>query len=79
MICYYCGHKACAKIGGAKGNILKAMLGLGCWEKTEKYVCKECYKHRVKQSLDEKSKDIMTEMKAGHRELTEEIKSMEKM
>lgn len=69
MICYYCGHKACAKIGGAKGNILKAMLGLGCWEKTEKYVCKKCYEQIEGKSQDE----LIQEMKIDNKKLDEEI------
>ena len=43
MHCYYCGKDACSKVGGAKGNIWKALLGRKVWDKSEKYVCRECY------------------------------------
>lgn len=56
--CYYhqkagLDAEACAKVGGSKGNILRALLSRGdCWKKQEKYVCAEC-NDRLENGLDE--------------------------
>jgi len=42
--CHYCDREASAKIGEAKGNILKALFATGnAWDKSEKYVCRKHY------------------------------------
>jgi hypothetical protein len=44
MKCFYCKKEASAKVGNSKGNILNALFGRNCWQKSEIYVCKEHYK-----------------------------------
>ena len=41
--CFYCNRDACAKLGGAKGNIIKALFGMKAWVKSEQYVCRKHY------------------------------------
>ena len=43
MKCFYCEREASAKIGEAKGNIWKALLGMKSWSKNEMYVCRKHY------------------------------------
>jgi len=43
MKCYFCDKEACCKVGNSKGNILRALLGGKCWEKTEWYLCNRCH------------------------------------
>ena len=47
--CFYCDAEACAKIGGAKGNIWNALLGRKAWDKREKYVCREHFERTIEQ------------------------------
>lgn len=51
MKCFYCPAEACAKVGAAKGNIWKALLGMTAWDKAEKYVCRNCFE--TKQTIKE--------------------------
>jgi len=41
--CFYCKEEACAKVGTSKGSLLSALLGRKCWDKAEKYVCRNHY------------------------------------
>jgi len=61
MICFFCGHNACAKIGEAQGNIWKALFGRRSWLKDEKYVCRECYE-LIKNKVNIEMKDSESEI-----------------
>lgn len=43
MKCFYCDNEASAKVGSAKGNIWRALFGGKAWDKTEVYVCRDCF------------------------------------
>ena len=51
MKCYYCDNEASTKVGTSKGNLISALFGLKCWEKTEVYLC-------VKHYLEIKRKEL---------------------
>ena len=50
MKCFYCKQEACAKVGSAQGNILKALFPFfgKSWSKSERYVCRKHFEELVK-------------------------------
>jgi len=52
MKCYFCNITASAKVGEAKGNIWKGLIGKRVWDKREIYVCKIHYQQYRKHMIN---------------------------